>query len=99
MKLKGIQHSWGETVLIMNIQKSVTTTIESKKQTVHIRQCNEPAEQVEEIYRKLKYTSNPFPLKNSCGTLMPVLKCENRLSDKYEWITARWVKNKTFGEL
>jgi transposase len=66
LKLKGVQHSWSEIVRIMNTQKSVTTTVENKKdETIQIRQCSEPTEKAEEIYYKLKYTSTPFPRKKS----------------------------------
>jgi hypothetical protein len=66
LKLKGVHHSWSEIVCIMNTQKSVTTTVENKKgQTIHIRQYSEPTGQVEEICRKLKYTTTPFPRKKS----------------------------------
>jgi transposase len=50
VKLKGIHHSWSEIVRIMNAQKSVTTTIENDKgETIQIRKCSEPTEQVEDI--------------------------------------------------
>jgi hypothetical protein len=77
LKLKGVHHSWSEIVRIMNTQKSVTTTVENKKnQTIQIRQCSEPTEQVEEIYRKLKYTSTPFPRKKSVWHTGDVFKNE-----------------------
>jgi transposase len=77
LKLKGGQYSWSEIVRIMNTQKSVTTTVENKKeQTIQIRQCSEPTAQVEEIYRKLKYTSTPFLRKKSVWHTGAVFKNE-----------------------
>jgi hypothetical protein len=78
--VKGVHHSWSKIVRIMNTQKSVTTTVENKKdQMVQIRQCSEPTEKVDEIYRKLKYTSTPFPGKNPCGTRVPFSKIKKQV--------------------
>jgi len=50
----------------MNTQKSVTTTIENDKgETIQIRQCSEPTEQVKKICDKLKYNLIPFSRKKS----------------------------------
>ena len=66
LKQQGIHHDWSEIVRIMNTQKSVTTTIENhKNETIQIRQCSEPTEQVKQIYGKLKYTPVPFPRRKS----------------------------------
>ena len=66
LKLQGINHSWSEIVRIMNTQKMVTTTIENDKdQTIQIRQCSEPTEEVRQICKKLKYHEIPLPRKKS----------------------------------
>jgi len=66
LKLQGINHSWSEIVRIMNTQKMVTTTIENDKgQTIQIRQCSEPTEDVRQICIKLKYHEIPLPRKKS----------------------------------
>jgi len=64
LKLQGINHRWSEIVRIMNTQKMVTTTIENTKgDTIQIRQCSEPTEDVRLIYSKLKYRKIPMPRK------------------------------------
>ena len=61
LKHHKINHSWSEIVRIMNTQKSVTTTVENiKGETIQIRQCSEPSDQVKEICSRLRY--NPIPL-------------------------------------
>lgn len=66
LKLKGIHNDWREIVRIMNTQKSVTTTVENKKgDTIQIRQCSEPTDQVKQICDKLKYDPIPIPRKKS----------------------------------
>ena len=57
LKLHQINQDWSEIVLIMNTQKSVTTTIDIiKGETIQIRQRSEPTVQVKEICTKLKYS-------------------------------------------
>lgn len=66
LKLQGINHGWSEIVRIMNTQKMVTTTIENTKgDTIQIRQCSEPTEEVQLICNKLKYLQIPLPRKKS----------------------------------
>ena len=66
LKQLGINHGWSEIVRIMNAQKMVTTTIENTKgDTIQIRQCSEPTEQVQLICNKLKYRQIPMPRKKS----------------------------------
>ncbi len=50
--------------LIMNTQKMVTITVEnSKGDTIQIRQCSEPTQDVQLICSKLKYRQIPMPRK------------------------------------
>ena len=64
LKLQGINHSWSEIIRIMNTQKMVTTTIENTKgDTIQIRQCSEPSQEVRLICSKLKYRQIPLPRK------------------------------------
>jgi len=66
LKLQGINHGWSEIVRIMNTQKMVTTTVEnSKGDTIQIRQCSDPTEEVRQICSKLKYHEIPLPRKKS----------------------------------
>ena len=66
LKLQGINHGWSEIVRIMNTQKLVTTTIENTKgDTIQIRQCSEPTEEVQLICNKLKYLQIPLSRKKS----------------------------------
>ncbi|MDA3892571.1 MAG: IS1634 family transposase [Salinivirgaceae bacterium] len=66
LKMKEINHDWREIVRIMNTQKVVTTTVESKQgATINIRQCSEPDEKTTIIYQKLKYNPIYLPRKKS----------------------------------
>ena len=66
LKLQGINHGWSEIVRMMNTQKMVTTTVENiKGDTIQIRQCSEPTEEVRQICSKLKYHDIPLPRKKS----------------------------------
>ena len=71
LKLQGINQSCSEIVRIMNTQKMVTITIEnSKGDTIQIRQGSGSTDDVQKIYKKLKYPANPLPRKKyTCGTL------------------------------
>ena len=80
LKLHQINHDWSEIVRIMNTQKSVTTTLENiKGETIQIRQCSEPNEQVKEIFTKLKY--NPVPLTRTKSVWHPDEILKNKKSD------------------
>jgi len=75
LKLKGINHGWNEIVRILNTQKMVTTTVENTKgDTIQIRQCSEPTEEVRQIYNKLKYPEIPLPRKKSVWHTGEILK-------------------------
>jgi len=77
LKLQGINNNWSEIVRIMNTQKMVTTTIENNKdQTIQIRQCSEPTQDVRQIYIKLKYHQIPLPRKKSVWHTGKILKNE-----------------------
>jgi hypothetical protein len=77
LKLQGINQNWSEIVRIMNTQKMVTTTIENdKEQTIQIRQCSEPTQDVRQIYIKLKYHQIPLPRKKSVWHTGEILKNE-----------------------
>ena len=66
LKLQGINHSWSEIVRMMNTQKMVTTTVENLKgDTIQIRQCSEPTQEVRKICSKLSYHDIPLPRKKS----------------------------------
>ena len=64
LKAKGINNEWRDVVRIMNTQKAVTTTLENQyEQTIIIRQCSEPNQQVKTIYDALNYKYKPFSRK------------------------------------
>jgi len=66
LKNKGIKHGWKEIVRTMNTQKAVTTTAQNiHDQTITIRRCSEPSENVKEIYDALNYKYVPFTRKKS----------------------------------
>jgi transposase len=77
LKLQGINHNWSEIVRIMNTQKMVTTTIENNNnQTIKIRQCSEPTDDVRQIYIQLKYHQIPLPRKKSVWHTGKIFKNE-----------------------
>jgi hypothetical protein len=56
-----IHFQWKEIIRIMNTQKSVLTVSQNRYDEVILtRRCSEPTPQVEAIYRRLKYKSQPF---------------------------------------
>jgi hypothetical protein len=64
LKQKGIKNEWQDIVRIMNTQKIVTTTMQNDRhETICIRQCSEPIENVQAIYQALKYKPKPFTRK------------------------------------
>jgi len=77
LKLQGINNNWSEIVRIMNTHKMVTTTIENNNnQTIQIRQCSEPTQNVKQIYIALKYHQIPLPRKKSVWHTGEILKNE-----------------------
>lgn len=71
LKQKGYKHEWREIVRIMNTQKCVTTTVENiKEETISVRQCTEPTQQVKQIYNLMNYKYVPFYRKKS--VVLPV---------------------------
>ena len=78
LKLQGINHGWSEIVRKMNTQKLVTTTIENLKgDTIQIRQCSEPTQDVRQICTRLKYNEIPVPRKKSVWHTGKISKNEN----------------------
>jgi hypothetical protein len=66
LKQQGMNSDWREIVRRMNTQKCVTTSVENiSQQTISIRQCTEPTNDVKEIYDKLKYKYKLFSRKKS----------------------------------
>jgi hypothetical protein len=77
LKLQGINNNWSEIVRIMNTHKMVTTTIENDKgQTIQIRQCSEPTQNVRQVYNALNYNQIPLPRKKSVWHTGEILKNE-----------------------
>ena len=61
LKQKGINNEWRDITRIMNTQKVVTTTMENERnETIIIRQCSEPTEEVKSIYDALHFKHKPF---------------------------------------
>lgn len=64
LKQKGIHNEWRDIVRIMNTQKMVTTKMEDEyDQTIILKKCSEPIEDVTKIYEALKYKPQPFTRK------------------------------------
>ena len=79
-KQKNINNEWSDIVRIMNTQKIVTTTMDNEyEQQIVIRQCSEPAEQVNKIYTALKYKPKPFT-RNKLVVPPPEVKKTERLA-------------------
>ena len=77
LKQKGINNQWKDIARIMNTQKVVTTTMVNEyAQQIIIRQCSEPTDQVNQIYRALKYKPQPFTRKKSVVPLPELKKNE-----------------------
>jgi hypothetical protein len=66
LKQQGVNSDWREIVRTMNTQKCVTTSIvNTKDETISIRQCTEPTKEARNIYDLLKYKYAPFTRKKS----------------------------------
>jgi len=64
LKSKGLNYDWRNIVRIMNSQKSATMSIVNKdKQTIIIRKCTSPLQEVLEIYKATEISSIPFRQK------------------------------------
>ena len=64
LKQSGLNNEWRDLIRIMNTQKMVTTTMKNQyEETIIIRQCSEPIEKVDIIYKALNYKSKPFSRK------------------------------------
>ena len=75
LKQKGYKHQWREIVRIMNTQKCVTTLVENiKEETISVRQCTEPTQQVKIIYGLMNYKYVPFYRKKSVVLPTEILK-------------------------
>ena len=76
LKQKGYKHDWKEIVRTMNTQKCVTTTMDDiNGGKISIRQCTEPTQQTNIIYRLMNYKSIPFYRKKS--VVLPVDNLKN----------------------
>jgi len=66
LKSKGIKNNWTEIVRIANTQKIVTTYGQNAlNEPIAIRRCTLPNEKLDNIYRLLKYKSQPFTKRKS----------------------------------
>ena len=64
LKIHGINEDWRGIVRIMNTQKAGTATMKNRyDQTIKIRKCTKPNQDVEAIYTALKYKPYPFKQK------------------------------------
>lgn len=83
LKQKGFNSDWREIVRTMNTQKCVTTSVENiKEETISVRQCTEPNQQVKRIYDLLNYKYAPFIRKKSVVLPAVFLKNKNLYSQK-----------------
>jgi len=70
LKIHGIQEDWRGIVRKMNTQKVGTATMKNMyDQTIKIRKCTKPNQDVEAIYNALKY--NPYPFKQKKVVVPP----------------------------
>ena len=78
LKQKGINSDWREIVRTMNTQKCVTTSVVNiNDETISVRQCTEPSQQVKKIYDLLNYKHAPFIRKKSVVLPAEILKNKN----------------------
>ena len=78
LKQKGVNSDWREIVRTMNTQKCVTTSVVNiREETVSVRQCTEPNQQVKKIYDLLNYKYAPFARKKSVVPPAEIPKNDN----------------------
>ena len=66
LKQKEFRSDWREIVRTMNTQKCVTTSVLNiKEETISVRQCTEPSQQVKKIFDLLNYKYALFIRKKS----------------------------------
>ena len=85
LKQKELNSDWREIIRIMNTQKCITTSmVNINDETISIRQCSEPNQQVKHIYNILKYKYVPFIRKKS---VVPPAKIFKNESEHYQIVT------------
>jgi len=78
LKQKGVNSDWREIVRTMNTQKCVTTSVVNiNDETISVRQCTEPNQQVKRIYDLLNYKYFPFVRKKSVVPPAEMFKKDN----------------------
>ncbi|MFA4829950.1 MAG: IS1634 family transposase [Thermodesulfovibrionales bacterium] len=78
LKQKGVNSDWREIIRTMNTQKCVTTSVVNiNEDTISIRQCTEPNQQVKRIYDLLSYKYFPFVRKKSVVPPVEMFKKDN----------------------
>lgn len=78
LKQKGVNSDWREIVRTMNTQKCVTTSVVNiNDETISVRQCTEPNQQVKRIYDLLSYKYFPFVRKKSVVPPAEMFKKDN----------------------
>ena len=66
LKMHNINHDWRNIVRIMNTQKMVTSSMNTKDcKFITIKKSSKPNVQVQEIYQTLNYKQQPFFMKKS----------------------------------
>jgi len=66
LKMHNIKHDWQNIVRIMNTQKLVTSSMNTKDgKFITIKKSSKPNVQVQEIYQTLKYKQQPYTMKKS----------------------------------
>jgi hypothetical protein len=66
LKSKGIKSNWTEIVRIANTQKIITTHGQNAlNESIAIRRCSKPNENLESLNQKLGYKSQPFVKRKS----------------------------------
>ena len=81
LKSKETKSEWTEIVRIANTQKIITTYGQNAlNETIGIRRCSQPNENLENLYQKLGYKSQPF-IKRKSVVHKPELKKNETLTD------------------
>ena len=81
LKSKETKSDWTEIVRIANTQKIITTYGQNAlNETIGIRRCSQPNENLENLYQKLGYKSQPF-IKRKSVVHKPELKKNETLTD------------------
>jgi hypothetical protein len=85
LKANNINLNWQEIVRIANIQKIITTYAKNQNnETVYIRRCSEPNQNIKAIYQALKFKPYPFVKRKSVVNSSELKKNNSQINMAFE---------------